>query len=140
MMQRLYVHNFKCFENFELKLGDTLSALLIGKNGAGKSSIATALGIFQSIGRGVNQVALLASGKDFSCDRTTTPMRFELEVLLAGDKYTYSLGVSEKLVYARQQAQVTLPANSPHRSAAQFLVDWHLIALAVIQDKDHHLA
>lgn len=151
MMQRLYVHNYKCFENFELKLGDTPSALLIGKNGSGKSSVAAALGLLQAIGRGVNRVGQLVAVKDFSCGRVTVPMRFEVTVLLSGDQYTYSLAlelpdkfkelrvlqesleVSGKLVYARDHAQVTLPVNSPHRDAAQFLVDWHLIALPVIQ-------
>ena len=52
MLQRLYVHNFRCLENFELNLKDLPSSLLIGKNGAGKSTIAFALEIFQSIGRG----------------------------------------------------------------------------------------
>jgi ABC-2 type transport system ATP-binding protein len=38
MLQRLYVHNFRCLENFQLDLKDIPSALLIGKNGAGKST------------------------------------------------------------------------------------------------------
>jgi predicted ATPase len=40
MLQRLYVHNYRCLENFELNLKDMPSALLIGKNGVGKSAIA----------------------------------------------------------------------------------------------------
>ena len=56
MLQRLYIHNFRCLENFELNLKDMPSALLIGKNGSGKSTIASALEIFQSIGRDINKV------------------------------------------------------------------------------------
>ena len=58
MFQRLYVNNFRCFENFEFK-PDSTSVLLIGKNGAGKSTLARVLKIFQGIGRGVNRVGEL---------------------------------------------------------------------------------
>ena len=43
MLQRLYVNNFRCLENFELTMKEMPSALLIGKNGVGKSTIAKAL-------------------------------------------------------------------------------------------------
>jgi len=43
MIQRLYIHNFRCFENFELNLKDKRSAVLIGKNGSGKSTISRVL-------------------------------------------------------------------------------------------------
>ena len=39
MIERLYVHNFRCLENFTLDLAGHPSALLIGKNGAGKSTV-----------------------------------------------------------------------------------------------------
>jgi len=82
MLQRLYVHNFRCLENFELTLKDLPSSLLIGKNGAGKSTIAFALEIFQSIGRGINRVGQLIQTKDFNRGRSNVPIRFEIEVLL----------------------------------------------------------
>ena len=34
MIERLYVHNFRCLENFTLDLVGRSSALVIGKNGA----------------------------------------------------------------------------------------------------------
>lgn len=153
MMQRLYVHNFRCFENFEFKAGGMSSALLIGKNGTGKSTVAATLRLFQSIGRGVNRAGQLVTPKDFSCGRSAVPMRFEVEVLLGADLYFYSLAlelpekfkelrvlderleVAGKTIYSRSQARVTLPKNSSERGEAQFLVDWHLIALPVIQEQ-----
>lgn len=66
MLQRLYVHNFRCLENFELDIKDIPSALLIGKNGVGKSTIAAVLGILQRIGRGVNRVGKLVEPTDFA--------------------------------------------------------------------------
>ena len=43
MLERLYVHNFRCLENFTLDLAGHPSALLIGKNGAGKSTVLRSL-------------------------------------------------------------------------------------------------
>ncbi len=148
MLQRLYAHNFRCLENFELKVGSMPSALLIGKNGTGKSTISLVLEIFQSIGRGINRVKDLVQPKDFARGRSDVPMRFEIEVLLLDKPYHYilalefpekfkelrileeSLHVSGKPVYLRKGAQVTLIKNL-HES--QFFLDWHLIALPVIQ-------
>ena len=51
MLERLYVHNFRCLENFEFKPGSTGSALLIGRNGTGKSTVARVLQLMQRIGQ-----------------------------------------------------------------------------------------
>jgi predicted ATPase len=73
MLQRLYVHNFRCLENFELNLKEMPSALLIGRNGSGKSTVAIALEILQSIGRGINRVGQLVRSKDFARGRSDVP-------------------------------------------------------------------
>ena len=39
VIRRLYVNNFRCLENFELKLAGQSSVLLIGKNGSGKMAV-----------------------------------------------------------------------------------------------------
>ena len=160
MLQRLYVHNFRCLENFELNLKDTPSSLLIGKNGAGKSTIAFALEILQSIGRGINRVSQLIQPKDFNRGRSDVPIRFEIEVLLKDRLYKYVLAlelpdsfkelrvleeqllVEEKPIYLREAAQVTLYGNNIKSRtskakllSSQFQVDWHLVALPLIQEK-----
>lgn len=150
MLQRLYIHNFKCLENFELSLIGLSSALLIGKNGSGKSTIATALGLLQNIGRGLNRVGKLIESKDFAPNRLNLPMRFEMEVILEAQLYKYvlalelpegfkelrvfeeKLSVSDQPIYIRNAAQVNLNAGNRE---AQFLVDWHLIALPLIQER-----
>ncbi len=155
MLQRLYVHNFRCLENFELILKEMSSSLLIGKNGAGKSTIASALEVLQSAGRGINRMRDLEDKgligpKDFNRGISDVPIRFEIEVLLDKKLYKYILALElpenfrelrvfeEQLliagnpIYSRKEAQVTL-YTSPKNSEAQFLVDWHLIALPIIQ-------
>jgi predicted ATPase len=130
MLQRLYVHNFRCLENFELVLKDLPSSLLIGKNGSGKSTIAFALEIFQSIGRGINRVGQLIQTKDFNRGRSDVPIRFEIEVLLKEQLYKYVLALElsgnpkeirvfeEQLlvagnpVYLREAAQLKLYSNN----------------------------
>lgn len=152
MIQRLYVHNFRCLENFELPIKEMPSALLIGKNGSGKSTIVFALEILQSIGRGVNRVGKLVQSKDFARGRSDVPIRFEIEVLLKKKLYKYVLALElpegfrelrvyeEQLIvagnpiFSRNGAQVTL-YTSPQNHEAQFRVDWHLVALPLIQEQ-----
>jgi ABC-type multidrug transport system ATPase subunit len=150
MIQRLYVHNFKCLENFELITKGLHSALLIGKNGTGKTTIGRVLEILQAIGRGTNRVGSLVTPKDFTQKRSHVPIRFEIEALLENKlcKYVLALELPETFrelrvaeeqllvdghpIYSRKQAQVLLHAYDKIREV-QFQVDWHLIALPVIQ-------
>lgn len=152
MLQRLYAHNFRCLENFELTTKEMPSVLLIGKNGAGKSTIAFVLEILQSIGRGTNRVGKLVQPKDFTRGRSDVPIRFEIEVLLDKRLYKYVLAldfpdrfrelrvaeeqlmVDGDFIYSRKEAQVTLHTSSQN-GEAKFLVDWHLVALPVIQEQ-----
>jgi recombinational DNA repair ATPase RecF len=77
VIRRLYVNNFRCLENFDLPISGKSSALLIGKNGSGKTSVGLALEILQRIGRGTNRVGDLVKLKDFTRGGVDAPMRFE---------------------------------------------------------------
>ncbi len=160
MIRRLYVHNFRCLENFELLLSGLSSVLLIGNNGSGKTTVRLALEILQRIARGTNRVGDLVKPKDFTRGRTDVPMRFEIEVELGGAIYEYaiafelpkgskklrvweeSLTVDRTPVYTRAQAQVYLGKQWPPTTAAsmgnaQINIDWHLVALPIIQEQSH---
>ena len=89
MITRLYVHNFRCLENFELPIAGKSSALLIGKNGSGKTTVGLALEILQRIARGTNRVGDLVKPKDLTGARTDVPTRFEIEVELDRRIYSY---------------------------------------------------
>lgn len=116
--------------------------------------MAAALRVFQEIGRGVNRVGLLVKPSLFFCHQTAAPMRFELEAVLDHRLYRYHLALElpndfkelrvleERLecegqtVFVRQQAQVSVrKARSSQYSSedARFMVDWHLVALPLIQ-------
>ena len=89
MIERLYVNNFRCFENFSIDLRSRPSALIIGKNGSGKSALRHAIAVFQSICRGSSRVRDLIGGSDFTQQRKEIPIRFEVELTLANKRFKY---------------------------------------------------
>ena len=48
MIRRIYIHNFRCLENFELPISNQSSVFLIGKNGTGKTTVGLGLEILQN--------------------------------------------------------------------------------------------
>jgi ABC-type cobalamin/Fe3+-siderophores transport system ATPase subunit len=152
VIRRLYVHNFRCLENFELPLSGQPSTLLIGKNGSGKTTVGLALEVLQKIARGTNRVDALVKPKDFSRARADVPMRFEIEVELQGTIYGYKIAfefpkgfkelrvLEEKIsiggrpVFTRDMGQVHL-AMSGRQKEANFVIDWHLVGLPIIQQQ-----
>jgi predicted ATPase len=150
VIRRLYIHNFRCFENFELPLAGRSSALLIGKNGTGKSTVGLALEILQKIARGTNRVDELLKPKDLARGRTEVPIRFEIEAEIQATLYLYTIAfelpkdlralhvLEEKLlvggqpVYSRAKADVHLGGFAPD---GQFRIDWRLAALPIVQEQ-----
>jgi predicted ATPase len=152
VIRRLYIHNFRCLENFDLPVSGRSSVLLIGKNGAGKTTVGLALEILQRIARGTNRVGDLVKLKDLARGRTDVPMRIEIEVVLEAKVYEYviafeypsgfkelrvleeKLAVGGKPVYNRELAQVHLATTWQDREA-RFAIDWHLVALPIVQQR-----
>ena len=152
MISRFYVHNFRCLENFELRISEHSSVLLIGKNGSGKTTVGLALEILQKIARGTNRVGDLVNPTDLTRGRKDVPVRFEIEVTLDAKLYSYVVAfefpegfkelrvLEEKLavggspVYTREKAQVHL-AKTGQEKEAKFFIDWHLVALPIVQEQ-----
>jgi predicted ATPase len=148
MLIRLYANNFRCFENFEFKTNELTSLLVIGENGSGKTTATDVLEIFQKIGRGVSRLREVVSPRDFSYGKTTLPMSLELTARIDGHLYKYQLILElppdfreiriqeENLqhqgetLFSRKLAQVNLARTN---NEASFSVDWHLVALPIIQ-------
>ena len=154
VIRRFYVHNFRCLENFELPIAGLSSVLLIGDNGSGKSTIRQAISILQGIARGENRVDTHVKAKDFTGGRKDVPIRFEIEVEIHNRVYEYVVAfelhpehtelrvLQERLtydgrpIYSREHAQVTLAKDDLGQKAeAKFLIDWHVVALPLVQEK-----
>jgi len=153
MLERLYVHNFRSLENFEFKPGEAPSILLIGKNGSGKSTIRHVLALLQAIGRGESQVKKLVKASDFTRGRDDVPMSFELTLRLGTRRYHYSVAfelppgwqmlrvlrealvVDGDEVFKRELAEVSVNHPGTLGEPGVFSLDWHLVALPVIQDR-----
>jgi len=137
-----------------LPISGQSSVLLIGNNGSGKTTVGLALEILQKIARGTNRVGDLLTEKDLSRGRTDVPVRFEIEVELKAKVYEYVIAFDfpdgfkelrvreEKLVvgghpvYTREHAQVHLAkAGKVQEQEANFRIDWHLVALPIVQEK-----
>lgn len=152
MIRRLYIHNFRSLENFELPLSGNSSVLLIGKNGTGKTTVALALEVLQRIARGTNRIGDLVKPKDLSRGRADVPMRFEIEVELEAKNFCYSIAfefpegfrelrvfqesltVDGAPIFTRDVSRVHL-RKAGQEAEAQFIIDWHLAALPIIQSQ-----
>jgi energy-coupling factor transporter ATP-binding protein EcfA2 len=148
VIRRFYVHNFRCLENFELPISGQSSALLIGKNGSGKTTVGLALQILQKIARGTNRVSDLVKPKDFARGRADVPMRFEIEVQLNAKTYWYSIAFelqegSKELAVSEERLAVDGKVGyirnlqdkrmTRQEREANFLIDWDLVALPIMQ-------
>lgn len=152
MIRRLYVHNFRCLENFGLSLDGAHSVLLLGRNGTGKTTVGSALELLQRIARGINRVGDIVQPRDLARGRDGVPMRFEIEADLNGEIYLYSIAfefppgfrelrvLDEKLevagrpVFTRDLAEVRI-ARANSKTEVTFGVDWHVIALPIVQEQ-----
>lgn len=153
VIRRLYIHNFRCFENFELQISKQPSVLLVGRNGSGKTTVALALEVLQRIARGTNRISELVKPKDLSRGNVGVPVRFEIEVELKSVIYQYVLALElpsdfrelrvleerfeadGRPVYSRKLAQVSLAKSKAQQAHANFFIDWHLVALPIVQQQ-----
>ncbi len=94
MIDRLYVHNYRCLENFTLDLKGQHSALILGKNGAGKFTALESLRLIQMISRGAGRVREIITESDFidSCaaNRRFCSSRYTKNVKIPREKWRYS--------------------------------------------------
>jgi len=148
MLNKLYFHQYRCLQNFEVTLKDEHSALVLGRNGAGKSSFFDAVEVLQQIGRGVTQLKELVSESDFAFGETHKPIRLEIAATLGKQVYEYvlevelpenftqprirreSLKVNGKTHFFREEGKIQLGKN------AEFTLDWHHVGLPLISTRN----
>lgn len=150
MLRRLYIHNYKCFQNFTFEPGNVRSLLLVGKNGTGKTAIMEVLEYFQRIGRGEHRVAAIFDRDALTRWREHDICIFEIEAFVAGREYCYSLTlelpqkftiarvtketltVDKKTLIERELASVSL------NEKVDFPIDWHYFALSIIYSREEN--
>lgn len=92
MIDRLYIDNFRCFVNFELDLGET--AIFLGANGTGKSTVLDVLHKVQELVVRGARVDEVFSARDLSMTRNSSIQHFEIDVSIGGSRYRYELKIA----------------------------------------------
>ena len=154
MLKRLYVDNYKCMVNFEFAPGRT--QLLLGANGAGKSSVFDVLLLLRQFISGEEKAPRLFLGANLTRWESRDEQAFELEVEGNGGTYLYKLVLehrretqqcrvkSETLHFNNQplltflNGEVTI-YREDHRAGAAFSFDWSQSAFATLVPRRDNL-
>lgn len=149
MLEHLSIKNYRCFKDFSVDFKGLNSCVILGKNGAGKTTVGSVIQILQKIAYQTSRVGELIKSSDIS-DLRDGPVTFELRARLSEKEYKYSISfelpdrfkelrvlaeeftVDGNAVFSRQLAQVTI-SKSHQSNDTSFGVDWHVTALPIIQ-------
>ncbi len=91
MLTRLYIDNYKAFQNFEYT--PTANELILGRNGTGKSSAFDVLGVLRALITEDASVADLLGPRTLTRPFGRLDQRFEIDVDNNGAAYRYSMAV-----------------------------------------------
>ncbi|MCP4110668.1 MAG: AAA family ATPase [Desulfobacteraceae bacterium] len=91
MLNRIYIDNYKCCVNLEIKF-DSIN-LLLGDNGAGKSTVFEVLKKIQGLVCQGSEISELFFTEDLTRWQKTSKQRFELELEGNGGIYKYELEI-----------------------------------------------
>lgn len=150
MLQQLNINNYRSFQNFNISLDGIQSALILGKNGSGKSNLFKCLEVFQKIGQGITSVNELITDEDFPFNDTSLTITMNIIVSIDNKTYDYlveidqpegfynpkikreTFKVNKKNVIDRDGGRTTLKGKT------EFSLDWHHIGLPIITTKDQN--
>lgn len=137
MLKRIYIDNFRCLVNFELEVDEI--NLLMGSNGAGKSTVFEVLQKIQTFTSGDSKVEGIFKSADCTRWQTSPIQRFELEIIGNGGVYKYELGVEHNREKCRVEYERLWFDNQPllkfelaevklyrddHSAGPQYSSDW----------------
>ena len=91
MVTRLYVDNFRCLINFELRLDET--NVLLGPNGSGKTSVLEVLRRTQALVARGARIEEAFPASDLSLTQVSGDQHFELDLQTDGGSYHYVLRI-----------------------------------------------
>jgi len=97
MLKRIYIDNFRCLVNFEMKFEDNVS-LFLGANGSGKTTVFEVLRKLRKfiIGDGEAKVLQVFPKTDLTRWETRLIQKFELDLEGNGGVYKYSLEIEHQ--------------------------------------------
>lgn len=151
MITRLYANNFRCLVAFEAKLDSF--GVLCGPNGAGKSSVFDAIRLIRDLASGDAVLGGEAERDVRSLDFTqwldATIQEFELDMVLEGHQFTYTLHLEQvaaelkprvrwekavcdnRILFERDLEGVSFQRADGSKSG--FPLDWRQAALGAFQ-------
>jgi predicted ATPase len=155
MISRLFVDNYKCFVNFEIRLDEL--TLLVGRNGVGKSSVLDVVLALRKLLRGEARITdpSIFHTRTLTRWQRQTVQAFEIEVSIDEETFVYRLEVDHET--STRKARVVLESLSiggrplfqfslgrvhlyrdDHTPGPEFQADWTESALArVASTKDN---
>ncbi len=101
MIERVYLDNYKCFDNTEINLG--AFNLLVGDNGAGKTALFEGLSVVKSLVVDENKLAQVLPTQTVTRWQTRDVQTIELVIQGNGGRYTYRLEVEHDRDNAQQR-------------------------------------
>jgi predicted ATPase len=150
VLKHLYIDNYKCLVNFEFAPQRT--QLILGANGAGKSTVFDVLWLLRQLITGENKAAQLFLSSSLTRWEQREEQTFELEVEGNGGTYRYKLVVqqkpetrqcriaSESLTFSSRplltftNGEITIHRED-HRVGAQFSFDWGQSAFVTLAER-----
>ena len=129
VLERIYIHNYKCLVGFELSLQETV--LLLGRNGAGKTAVLDAMFGLREL------LAARAKITDWDAFHPSTLTRwqpercqvFELDAAAGGERFRYRLKIEHDT--DRRQSRVVEESLT---AAATTLFECHLGEVQLYRD------
>ncbi len=153
MLKRIYIDNYRCFVNFELRLNQ--QQLILGLNGSGKSTLLDVLRAIRNLCIGDCAPDVLFPSTTHTRWQTLSQQSFELDVELDGIPYQYKLQleswgaplrtrIRHEIVMSDQRpvfefidGEVHL-FNDQFQQKVKYPFDWFRSALATIQRRSEN--
>lgn len=109
MIKRLYIDNFRCFVNFDLQLDEM--AMLMGRNGTGKSTVLAVLHRIQALIVRERKIDEVFSARDLSMTHSSDIQTFIVEMTISNGDYRYELTIEHdrdrnKMRIQRERLQI----------------------------------
>lgn len=150
MIRKLYVDNFRCLQNFSLELDET--NVLLGANGAGKTSVFTALRKIQNLVVRGAKVEQAFPTPDLSFAQNSNKQRFEMDVVVDDGLYQYAITIEHhdtrsqmricaetldldgKPLFAFKEGKARL-YHDDHTEGPSYPFDWSLSGIGVLHER-----